>query len=496
MKKLPIGWIEESVGNFMTEVKDKIDPAESAVTNYVGLEHLQSNGGLIGRGSSSDVKSTKTIFKKYDVLYGKLRPYLNKHTIVEFDGVCSTDILVYRSSNIEAAKYFNFWLGLDSNVQKINSEAKGINLPRVSASIINSLAIPIPPRNEMHRIVTKVESLIARLNQIKARYSSITVITEKFVSSCLAEFYDSRNTLHEFLEEGTQRIGKKWKGVRKVGVSAKDGIIELDTGRKETFENYKIVKPGDFIYNTMRINIGSIAIYNGNDIAITSPDYIVFRVKNTLSPRLLLHYLKSEVGLTEINSNTKGSVRSRLYFRSLASINYPIASSHIQVMAEEFLNWKAKFENTWRDNLSIRLSEIESSILAKAFRGELVEQDSNDGNAGDFIRKGIDVVKKDISEKREQRKQLYEKQPPKARIDKEELGVSRSMVDIPLANTLQKRFGKKAFQFKDLENLKIEYNQVKNSLFEMLDYSVKSETGLKFSIESSKQGLKFKFSES
>ena len=163
-------WKLTKVGKFMKEVKDKIDPTIIDEVPYIGLEHIRKDGGIIAIGISSDLKSNKTVFKKNDVLYGKLRPYLNKHDVVKFDGICSTDILVYRNDNINSCIFFNYFLGNSAIIEKLNGEAKGINLPRVSASIVNNLDIKIPSPEEQNEIVYRVESLFVKANAIELEY--------------------------------------------------------------------------------------------------------------------------------------------------------------------------------------------------------------------------------------------------------------------------------------------------------------------------------------
>lgn len=249
-------------------------------------------------------------------------------------------------------------------------------------SVLKSIEIPLPPLAEQKRIVAKLDAAFGYLGNIKRGWDKVISNQSKFIESCLMNskegVFHNREKLYNYLEERTGRIGKNWENKQKVGVSAQKGIIELDTGQKESFENYKIVRPGDFVYNAMRVNIGSIAQYEGKEIAITSPDYIVFRVREYLSPKLLLGFLKSPMGLMEIGANTKGSVRSRLYFKSLANINYPIAPENVQKQAEEILQWYSAATKKWATFFQDSIVKIEQALLAKAFRGELVPQDPTD----------------------------------------------------------------------------------------------------------------------
>lgn len=94
--KVPENWCWVRLGAVITASKEKKDTFDSE-TKYVGLEHIEKDTGVIDYGLANEVKSTKSVFKCGDILYGKLRPYLNKHGIVNFDGVCSTDILVFNA---------------------------------------------------------------------------------------------------------------------------------------------------------------------------------------------------------------------------------------------------------------------------------------------------------------------------------------------------------------------------------------------------------------
>lgn len=322
------------------------------------------------------------------------RTVLIDKDVLEFEPdvpkVCTNFLRLVRLTDSVDKTFVNYFLTyFYYSGEVVNYQGGSNNLRNLKFSEYSTINIPLPPLPEQKRIVAKLDLLFGQLDHIRKRYESIEEITTKFVSSCLDNSYDSRSTLHDFLEEGTERVGKNWKGKPKVGVSAKEGIIDLDIGSKTTFENYKIVRPGDFVYNAMRVNIGSIAIYDGNDIAITSPDYIVFRIRRALSPRLLLHYLKSEGGLKEIGSNTKGSVRSRLYFSSLVNINYPIAPEPTQAIAENFLTWKSDFKISWETSLKNKLKQLEQAILTKAFQGDLVDQVPSDESAKMLLQKII-----------------------------------------------------------------------------------------------------------
>lgn len=149
-------------------VKDKYNPqTENQIVNYIGLENIETSKGIISKNNSSEVKSIKTKFKKDDVLYGKLRPYLNKHDVVNFDGICSTDILVFRFNDINTAKYINYYFNLPMFIQYAVENSSGINLPRVSEKTISKYKISLPTIGEQQEIVNILDNLLAKYNKIK-----------------------------------------------------------------------------------------------------------------------------------------------------------------------------------------------------------------------------------------------------------------------------------------------------------------------------------------
>lgn len=149
-------------------VKDKYNPqTENQIVNYIGLENIETSKGIISKNNSSEVKSIKTKFKKNDVLYGKLRPYLNKHDVVNFDGICSTDILVFRFNDINTAKYINYYFNLPMFIQYAVENSSGINLPRVSEKTISKYKISLPTIEEQQEIVNILDKLLAKYNKIK-----------------------------------------------------------------------------------------------------------------------------------------------------------------------------------------------------------------------------------------------------------------------------------------------------------------------------------------
>jgi len=156
--------------------KDKIDPSTkpNELFNYVGLEHLESNTGKIltwEPSIGSSIKSTKNAFKKGQVLYGKLRPYLNKVVIPDFDGICSTDILVLDS---EHPTILQRVLLSQEFVVEATKKMSGVNLPRIKVKDFLDMKIRYPKNPD------KTIKALAKLeNEIQSQEQAIANTEEK-----------------------------------------------------------------------------------------------------------------------------------------------------------------------------------------------------------------------------------------------------------------------------------------------------------------------------
>ncbi|OAZ91386.1 restriction endonuclease subunit S [Halomonas sp. G11] len=132
-----------------------VDPsAIESGTNYLGLEHIQSGGRIIGRKKvlNGELASTKFSFSHEHILYGKLRPYLSKIALPDFDGVCSTDILPIRPGPKIDKKFLAYFLRQPSMVDYATSRSTGANLPRLSPKTLAEFDVPLLPLDEQTRI--------------------------------------------------------------------------------------------------------------------------------------------------------------------------------------------------------------------------------------------------------------------------------------------------------------------------------------------------------
>lgn len=203
-------WGHDLLKNIVTDIKDKFDPtAQTTSLRYIGLEHIQKNQGIIGFGTANDIRSLKTVFKTGDILYGKLRPYLNKHDIAQFDGICSTDILVYRTQYPQTAKYINYFMDTEWFISTAVSNSKGINLPRVSGKEIGNTLINVPLIEEQTEIVRILDELLAKEQQAKEAAEAVLEQIDRIKKSILARAFRGELGTNDPAEESAVGVIKR-----------------------------------------------------------------------------------------------------------------------------------------------------------------------------------------------------------------------------------------------------------------------------------------------
>lgn len=240
--ELPEGWIWTNIGYVTEPSKEKVKPLEINELPYVGLEHIEKDTGrLLGFGKSTEVKSTKSRFYYGDLLYGKLRPYLNKVHLADFDGICSTDILVFPKNRNFLNKFLAYRLMSNDFVRYASRNVSGVQHPRVNFNTVSQFGIALPPFQEQQRIVSKIEQLFTQLDagvealnkikkQLKPYRQSVLKsafegkLTQEWREKHKHELEPASELLERVKQDRKKKLGKKYKEFPLVDTSDLPGL--------------------------------------------------------------------------------------------------------------------------------------------------------------------------------------------------------------------------------------------------------------------------------
>ena len=190
--KLPKGWRVVTLGEICREDRVAIDGDDPAYARmpYIALEHIEPGSGSIlvseREARNSGSKSNNFRFTSEHVLYGKLRPYLNKVALPDFSGRCTTEIIPLKPVSVDRR-----WLAWSLRRQVVVDHAMhgktGSRMPRTSMQDLLKLQVAVPPPSDQRRIVKHLEGEIAIVDRIRsaaaAQLANITAMPQALFQS-------------------------------------------------------------------------------------------------------------------------------------------------------------------------------------------------------------------------------------------------------------------------------------------------------------------------
>ena len=164
-QKLPSGWLRKPLAELIEPRSEKVIPLEYGDMPFLGMDHVEPHTAkILGSVPSQKMKSRAAKFYPNDVLYGRLRPYLNKVTSPSFEGLASAEFIVFPRNKLFNSKFLRYRLSARDFVSFANHLNEG-DRPRVNFDQIGVFNFDLPPLNEQHRIVAKIEELFSELDK-------------------------------------------------------------------------------------------------------------------------------------------------------------------------------------------------------------------------------------------------------------------------------------------------------------------------------------------
>lgn len=190
----PPGWIEGKLADFVHPRGEKALPSSLPDATFLGMDHIEAHTTrIVGGVPASKMKSAGAKFYRGDVLYGRLRPYLNKVATPGFDGLASAEFLVFPDSQIMHSQFLKLRLNASDFVGFASHLNEG-DRPRVDFDQIGEFPILLPPAAEQRRIVAKIEEMFSELDK---GVESLTTAREQikvYRQSVLKAAFDGRLT--------------------------------------------------------------------------------------------------------------------------------------------------------------------------------------------------------------------------------------------------------------------------------------------------------------
>ena len=372
------------------QVKDKIDnPAEADVDRYVGLEHIDPESLKIRRwGETTDVESSKIIFKSGDIIFGKRRAYQPKLAVADFDGICSAHAMVLRpKTHVVLEEFLPFFMQSDIFMDRAVKISVGGLSPTINWSDIAKEEFALPPLEEQRRITEVLHQaggLIEKLVLLQESAVSAFSSAASIKYSALSDNYPTVRLAEICLKKPQSGIYKSDKyrgsGVPMVnmgelfGNDIIDGEIEMEKVELDEtqLQRYRLTS-NDLLFGRRSVVLEGA----GRCILVGDPgDSMVFEssvLRATIDPkkadnRFVFEWLRSPLGHQRIRRIVTFTTVSGVAGYDVACLPVPIPPLEVQKrIADEFSGLRGQI-----GVLSERIEE--SKKLLKTLLGRVLEE--------------------------------------------------------------------------------------------------------------------------
>ncbi|WP_339800766.1 restriction endonuclease subunit S [uncultured Marinobacter sp.] len=381
-------------------------PMALAPTDYHGaLQHEEKVWG--------EIKKSYTNFADGDVIFAKVTPcFENGKAAIVRDmpsgiGAGSSEFYVLRPTSKEISPSLLFAIIKTQSFMQQGAEnmTGAVGLRRVPRAFVESFPIALPPAAEQKVIADKLDTLLAQVENTKARLERIPQILKRFRQSVLAAAVSGRLTeewreqnaiapgntreLDEVIESSFYgpRFSKNDYTKGDSGVPTirttdmKNGTIRIspETPKVEVapekLDQFKLI-PGDLLI-TRTGSIGVMALFEGDYIAIPSAYLIRFRLKPSVDKRFIYYALTSPDAQQQMGLSSTAITQPNINAKSIRAlkITLPTQDEQTEIVrrVDQLFAHADRIEQQVTNALA-RVNNLTQSILAKAFRGELTEQ--------------------------------------------------------------------------------------------------------------------------
>ena len=387
MKK---GWQTKTLGEVCT-----FDKAQGVYRGlpYVGLEHIESHTArFIGSSEPQHVKSSTFRFSDEHVLYGRLRPYLNKALAPDFEGHCSTEIFPLKPSHELSREYLLFWLLADETCDRINATCTGARMPRAQMNEVMDFAIPVPPLAEQQRIVGLLDEAFEGLATAKSNAEKNLQNARALFESHLQSVFTQRGPAWvdstigaeiKFIDYRGKTPVKTASGVRLITAkNVKMGFLQETPMEFIAAASYKgwmtrgIPKMGDVLFTT-EAPLANVAQLDTDEKVAFAQRIIIMqpnaaKLDSTFLKYLLLSQPVQQRIRTKGTGATVQGIKASLL--KLIEISFPKSlDTQEQIVSKlDDLRKETQHLALLYEQKLVALEALKKSLLHQAFTGELL----------------------------------------------------------------------------------------------------------------------------
>lgn len=365
-------WKEVSILDVAPITSKLVDPKDEKYNSMILIapDHIQSESGqIIAKATvrEQNAISGKYLVKKGDVIYSKIRPYLKKVCIAPEDCLCSADMYPFSCTEKINSKYLQTILLSKQFTDYANSCSARTGIPKINRDDIALFFCKIPPIPEQEKIaetlsiwdsaIEKTEKLIAEKEKMFNGISQ-KIFRKAGIKHKISEFLTIRN--EKCIPDDSTPL---YSLTIEDGVTPKSDRYDREALVKDSEEKeYKVVYPGDIVFNPANLRWGAIARSNETKKVAVSPIYEVLSLDTSkIDSDYLTFLLTAKDKIRYYATKTEGTLVERMAVKVDVFLNFEIE------IEEKYEKQKASAEvlTVLKKEISLLRKQLEQHKLQK-----------------------------------------------------------------------------------------------------------------------------------
>ena len=336
---------------------------------------------------------------KGDILYSRVGSF-GEAALVDFDldfAVYVSLTLIKVNPNILYNKFLVYLLNSPLVRIMAKNSTTGIGVQNLNVGAVRKFILPIPTLEEQKRIVAKIDGLFAKIDNAISLTEESLKQAKNLLPSVLKEVFEKgkadgweekklvdlkesniiglvRNAKQQSIDFSFEYV--KMNNVTNDNRFTFNNITCVEANEKEV-QKFKLVK-GDFLFNTRNSFelVGKSCIYDSDkENVLYNNNLMRIRFKNGINPYFILYQFSSPFLISQLRNIKSGTTNvCAIYYHSLKDILLLVSSSDTQDKLVTYFNDVSKQAQQAQSKLEEQLAylrQLKSSILSKAFKGEL-----------------------------------------------------------------------------------------------------------------------------
>lgn len=385
---------KQSIGDVFKPNRPRVSPSEKPELPFIGMEHVEAHSmKLLGTVPAETMKSSSVHFQSGDVLYGRLRPYLNKVYRPDFEGLCSAEFIVFPTTEGVDSKYLQYFLNSSDFVTFATHLNEG-DRPRVDFKQIAPYPFPLPPLPQQHRIVEAIELQLGRLDAAVARLQGAKARLKRYKQAVLkaavegadVENEETLGTLSELVTSGSRGWADYYADSGDIFIRAQNlkydvldlsDIAYVQLPAKVDGLRTQVMKH-DILITITGANVTKTALVEHDLVgrAFVNQHVALVRLKDpTLAPFVYRWLISPAHGRGILEKLAYGAGKPGLNLSNIRDLSIPLPSVADQEAAVARLNEIDAVNNELETTLDAQLQQavrLRQAVLKRAFEGKLV----------------------------------------------------------------------------------------------------------------------------